>query len=386
LPIHRVVVGMSLSDLQIYVCQRWEEMFKAYQVNVLAINTYVRKLEEWEELAVDTEHSFRINVMCRLMLCGFSRLVFTVQQSPEAATEFDWALICETDKTVSGVMDLKSPVVESQILHAEIEDQDYEVLDDKINSDADSNGHLRGFVEHDRSLSGSSSSGSSSSSFSSSSLSRKKKRALALTKEALFLSKSSESFKPARLVRRELGLGAPCKQARRTPGAPFKKARRTIYLDSDEDVGMFHCLCFNHPEVVFVLTYTFSLHTRAGEDKNGGKGVIDLFVRASIVSGLQSIINEIKILQSEMICLQGSPVGFDTTFSSPMSSDISTASTFVTQVVEEDSFQPVAIFGRVEEVSRGATHVGGGSTCSPYSAIRCSSSSSKQVCLAFVRF
>lgn len=138
-------------------------------------------------------------------------------------------------------------------------------------------------------------------------------------------------------------------QTRRTPGAPFKKARRTIYLDSDEDVGMFHCLCFNNPEVVFVLTYTFSLHTRAGEDKNGGKGVIDLFVRALIVSGLQSIINEIKILQSEMICFQGSPVGFDTTFSSPMSSDISTASTF-------DSFQPVAIFVRVEEASRGATH------------------------------
>jgi hypothetical protein len=71
---------------------------------------------------------------------------------------------------------------------------------------------------------------------------------------------------------------------------------------------------------------------------------------------LQSIINEIKILQSEMICLQGSPVGFDTTFSSPMSSDISTASTFVTQVEEVDSFQPVAIFVRGEEVSMSATH------------------------------
>ena len=75
-----------------------------------------------------------------------------------------------------------------------------------------------------------------------------------------------------------------------------------------------------------------------------------------------------------MICLQGSPVGFDTTFSSPLSSDISTASTFVTQVVEEDSVQQVAIFlpflqlvhisvqqvaifGRVEEVSRGTNHV-----------------------------
>lgn len=104
LPIQRVVAGMSLSDLQIYVCQRWEEMFKAYKVNVLAINTYVRKLEEREELAVDTEHRFRINAMCRLMRCGFSRLVFTVQQSPEAATEFDWALICETNKTVSGAL------------------------------------------------------------------------------------------------------------------------------------------------------------------------------------------------------------------------------------------------------------------------------------------
>ncbi len=31
LPIQRVVAGMSLSDLQIYVCQRWEEMFKAYK-------------------------------------------------------------------------------------------------------------------------------------------------------------------------------------------------------------------------------------------------------------------------------------------------------------------------------------------------------------------
>ena len=40
-----------------------------------------------------------------------------------------------------------------------------------------------------------------------------------------------------------------------------------------------------------------------------------------------------------------------------MSSDISTASTFVTQVVEEDSVQLVAIFGRVEEVNRGANHV-----------------------------
>jgi hypothetical protein len=79
-------------------------MFKAYKINVLAINTYVRKLEEREELAVDTEHRFRINDMCRLMRCGFSRLVFTVQQSPEATTEFDWALICETDKTVSGAL------------------------------------------------------------------------------------------------------------------------------------------------------------------------------------------------------------------------------------------------------------------------------------------
>ena len=52
MPIQRVVAGMSLSDLQIYVCQRWEEMFK---VNVLAINTYVRKLEELEELDVDTK-------------------------------------------------------------------------------------------------------------------------------------------------------------------------------------------------------------------------------------------------------------------------------------------------------------------------------------------
>ena len=128
---------------------------------------------------------------------------------------------------------------------------------DKSDSDADSNGDLPGFVERDRSLSGSSSSSSSSSS-----LSRKKKRASALTKEALFLSKSSELFKPARHFRRKLGLGAPCKKARRTPGAPFKKARRTIYLDSDEDVSVFHCLCFNHPEVVFVLTYTLSLHTR----------------------------------------------------------------------------------------------------------------------------
>ena len=34
-----------------------------------------------------------------------------------------------------------------------------------------------------------------------------------------------------------------------------------------------------------------------------------------------------------------------------------TASTFVTQVVEEDSVQQVAIFGRVEEVNRGANHV-----------------------------
>jgi hypothetical protein len=253
-------------------------------------------------------------------------------------------------------MEFKSPVVESQVLHEEIEHQDYEVLDDKFpDSDADSNGDLLGFVERDRSLSDSSSSSSSSSS-----LSPKEKRALTLTKESLFLSKSSESFKPAQPFRRKLGLGAPRKKVMRTLqclGAPCKKARRTIYLDSDEDVGMFHCLCFNHPEVVFVLTYTLSLHTRAGEDKNGGKGGIDLFVRASIVSGLQSIINEIKILQSEMIRLQGSPVGFDTTFSSPMSSDISTASTFVTQVVEEDSFQQVAIFGRVEEVSRGATDV-----------------------------
>ncbi|MFN9900205.1 MAG: hypothetical protein ACK55Z_15735, partial [bacterium] len=102
---------------------------------------------------------------------------------------------------------------------------------------------------------------------------------------------------------------------------------RTIFLDSDEDVGKFHCLCFNHPEVVFVLTYTLSLHTRTGEDKNGDKGGIELFVRDSIVSGLQSIINEIKIFQSEIIWLQGSPVGFDTTFSNPMSSDISTDST-----------------------------------------------------------
>ena len=47
---------MSLSDLQSFVCQRWEEMFKAYQNNVLAINTYVRKLEELEELDVDTKH------------------------------------------------------------------------------------------------------------------------------------------------------------------------------------------------------------------------------------------------------------------------------------------------------------------------------------------
>ena len=58
-----------------------------------------------------------------------------------------------------------------------------------------------------------------------------------------------------------------------------------------------------------------------------------------------------------MICLQDSPVGFDTIFSSPMSSDNSTASTFVTQVVEEDSVQQVLIYGRVEEVSRGAIHV-----------------------------
>jgi hypothetical protein len=140
-------------------------------------------------------------------------------------------------------------------------------------------------------------------------------------------------------------------------GAPRKITRRTIFLDSDEDVGKFHCLCFNHPEVVFVLTYTLSLHTRTGEDKNGDKGGIELFVRDSIVSGLQSIINEIKIFQSKIIWLQGSPVGFDTTFSNPMSSDISTDSTFVTQVVEEDSVQQVVIFGRVEEVSRGDIHV-----------------------------
>ena len=37
LPIQRVVADMSLSDLQIYVCQRWEEMFKAYKVNVLQV-------------------------------------------------------------------------------------------------------------------------------------------------------------------------------------------------------------------------------------------------------------------------------------------------------------------------------------------------------------
>jgi len=101
LPIHRVVAGMSLSDLQIYVCQRWEEMFKAYKNNVLAINTYVRKLEEREELVVDTEHRFRINAMCRLMRCGFSRTLFTVQERSEAGIGWDWVFICETDQTVS---------------------------------------------------------------------------------------------------------------------------------------------------------------------------------------------------------------------------------------------------------------------------------------------
>ena len=101
LPIQRVVADMSLSDLQIYVCQRWEELFKAYKNNICVINTYVRKLEEREELAVDTEHRFRINDMCRLMRCGFSRSLFTVQQRSEAGIGLDWVFICETDKTVS---------------------------------------------------------------------------------------------------------------------------------------------------------------------------------------------------------------------------------------------------------------------------------------------
>ena len=57
------------------------------------------------------------------------------------------------------------------------------------------------------------------------------------------------------------------------------------------------------------------------------------------------------ILQSEMICLQDSPVSFETTFSS----DVSTASTFVTQVEEEESFQPVAICMQVENFSMDGT-------------------------------
>jgi hypothetical protein len=85
--IQRAVAGMSLSDLQSFVCQRWEGMFKSYKNNICAINTCVRKLEEREELAVDTEHRFRINAMCRLMRCGFSRSLFTVQQRSERSSQ-----------------------------------------------------------------------------------------------------------------------------------------------------------------------------------------------------------------------------------------------------------------------------------------------------------
>jgi hypothetical protein len=148
------------------------------------------------------------------------------------------------------------------------EGSQFQVPDNQIDdedSDADSLGNLRGFVERDRTLSNNSSSGSSSSNVSSSSLSRKKKTASDLTREVLFLSKSSESFKPANLVRRNSRLGSAVRmQTKRTPDAPSKRVKRTIYLDSDEDLGMLHCLCFNHPDL-FLYSHALYLYTQVQE-------------------------------------------------------------------------------------------------------------------------